>query len=209
LSLITLALGFWVFAMLIIINQHQAELNGLSGGSSFAIVGGISALLVRFSLSPLVSTGGSAPDVLSRWPFGANPPVSISVSPSQSWLSLRCPERDLRSTVSPFLRHDERCPIQARGKVSYVPPDGGTGQEQILKTEDHVAIPPMMYSDSSYRITYASAKIFRHADRAAGNVDPIRLWPARFICSGTNAGRRWTCYNERYNAGRVGESFDS
>src|SRR5215472_14873769 len=40
-SLISLTLGFWVFAMLIFINRHQAELNGLSGGSSVAIVGGI------------------------------------------------------------------------------------------------------------------------------------------------------------------------
>ena len=45
-SLVSLALGFWVFAMLIIINRHQAELNGLSGGSSFAMVGGIGAFLV-------------------------------------------------------------------------------------------------------------------------------------------------------------------
>jgi uncharacterized integral membrane protein len=45
-SLVSLALGFWVFAMLIIINRHQAELNGLSGGSSFAMVGGICAFLV-------------------------------------------------------------------------------------------------------------------------------------------------------------------
>jgi len=45
-SLVSLALGFWVFAMLIIINRHQAELNGLSGGSSVAIVGGIGAFLV-------------------------------------------------------------------------------------------------------------------------------------------------------------------
>jgi hypothetical protein len=43
-SLISLALGFWVFAMLIIVNRHQAELNG--GGSSVAIVGGIGASLV-------------------------------------------------------------------------------------------------------------------------------------------------------------------
>ena len=45
-SLISLSLGFWVFAMLIFINRHQAELNGLSGGSSVAIVGGIGASLV-------------------------------------------------------------------------------------------------------------------------------------------------------------------
>jgi len=45
-SLVSLALGFWVFAMLIIVNRHQAELNGLAGGSSFAMVGGIGAFLV-------------------------------------------------------------------------------------------------------------------------------------------------------------------
>ena len=44
--LVSLALGFWVFAMLIIVNRHQAELNGLAGGSSFAMVGGIGAFLV-------------------------------------------------------------------------------------------------------------------------------------------------------------------
>ena len=45
-GLISLALGFWVFAMLIFINRHQAELNGFSGGSSVAMVGGIGASLV-------------------------------------------------------------------------------------------------------------------------------------------------------------------
>jgi hypothetical protein len=43
LSLISLVLGFWVFGMLIFINRHQAELNGLSSGSSVAMVGGIGA----------------------------------------------------------------------------------------------------------------------------------------------------------------------
>jgi hypothetical protein len=45
-SLVSLALGFWVFAILTIINRHQAELTGLSGGSSVAMVGGIGAFLV-------------------------------------------------------------------------------------------------------------------------------------------------------------------
>ena len=44
--LISLALGFWVFAMLIFINRHQAELNGLAGGSVVAMIGGIGASLV-------------------------------------------------------------------------------------------------------------------------------------------------------------------
>jgi len=38
------------------VNRHQAELNGLSGGSSFAMVGGITATLTdTVSLSPLLS----------------------------------------------------------------------------------------------------------------------------------------------------------
>src|SRR5262245_7098946 len=42
-SLISLALGFWVFAMLIIINRHQADLNDLAGGSTVAMIGGSGA----------------------------------------------------------------------------------------------------------------------------------------------------------------------
>jgi hypothetical protein len=38
--------GFWVFAMLIIINRHQADLIGFSAGSSIALVGGSSTILV-------------------------------------------------------------------------------------------------------------------------------------------------------------------
>jgi uncharacterized membrane protein YidH (DUF202 family) len=45
-SLISLAVGFAIFGMLIMINRHQADLNGFSGGSCVAIVGGISAILV-------------------------------------------------------------------------------------------------------------------------------------------------------------------
>ena len=45
-SLIRLAFGFWVFAMLIFINRHQAELDSVSGGSSFGMVGVVVASLV-------------------------------------------------------------------------------------------------------------------------------------------------------------------
>jgi hypothetical protein len=45
-SLISLALGFAILGVLIIVNRHQADLNGFSGGSWVAIVGGISAILV-------------------------------------------------------------------------------------------------------------------------------------------------------------------
>jgi hypothetical protein len=45
-SLITQAVGFSVVGMLIIMNRHQSDLNGLSGGSSVAMAGGIGAILV-------------------------------------------------------------------------------------------------------------------------------------------------------------------
>ena len=45
-SLIREAIGFSILGILIIVNRHQADLNGLAGGSSVAIVGGISAVLV-------------------------------------------------------------------------------------------------------------------------------------------------------------------
>jgi uncharacterized membrane protein YdcZ (DUF606 family) len=45
-SLISLFLGFSIFGILAIVNQHRADVNDLSGGSSFATVGGIGSILV-------------------------------------------------------------------------------------------------------------------------------------------------------------------
>jgi ABC-type multidrug transport system permease subunit len=45
-SLINLAIGFFVVGMLIIVNRHQSDLNGLSSDGSVAIAGGIGAILV-------------------------------------------------------------------------------------------------------------------------------------------------------------------
>lgn len=45
-SLISLALGFSIVGILVIVNRHQADLQGLTAGSSIAMVGGISAMLV-------------------------------------------------------------------------------------------------------------------------------------------------------------------
>ena len=45
-SLVSLSLGFSVFGILIILNRHRADLNGLSGDSFAATVGGITAILV-------------------------------------------------------------------------------------------------------------------------------------------------------------------
>jgi hypothetical protein len=45
-SLVSQAIGFSVFGILIIVNRHQADLNGLAGGSSVAVAEGISAIFV-------------------------------------------------------------------------------------------------------------------------------------------------------------------
>jgi hypothetical protein len=58
-SLISLTLGFSIFGMLIIVNRHQADLNGLSG----ATIGGIGAILVGTAFE-LVSAYGRPPDVI-------------------------------------------------------------------------------------------------------------------------------------------------
>jgi hypothetical protein len=45
LSLVSQALAFWIFGMLIIANRHQADLNNFAGGS-FVATAGAGALLV-------------------------------------------------------------------------------------------------------------------------------------------------------------------
>ena len=45
-SLVCLSLGFSVFGVLIIVNRHRADLNGPSGESFVAAVGGIGGLLI-------------------------------------------------------------------------------------------------------------------------------------------------------------------
>ena len=45
-SLVSLSLGFSVFGVLIIVNRHRADLNGPSGESFVAAVGGIGGLLI-------------------------------------------------------------------------------------------------------------------------------------------------------------------
>jgi hypothetical protein len=46
LSLVSQAIGFSILGTLIIMNRHEANLNGLAGGSAVALVDGISAILV-------------------------------------------------------------------------------------------------------------------------------------------------------------------
>ena len=69
-SLVSPALGFWVFARLIFTNRHQAELSGLSGGSAVAIIGGVSALLVGTVF--LVAAG-------LHWRFCVRRPAALAV----------------------------------------------------------------------------------------------------------------------------------
>lgn len=45
-SLLCLAIGFSILGTLIILNRCQADLNDLPGGKCFAVVGGVSAILV-------------------------------------------------------------------------------------------------------------------------------------------------------------------
>jgi hypothetical protein len=54
-SLVSLSLGFSIFGILIILNRHRADLNGLSGDSFAATAGGISAILVGIAF--LVAAG--------------------------------------------------------------------------------------------------------------------------------------------------------
>src|SRR6516165_7355992 len=45
-SLIDEAIGFSILGILMIVNRHQADLNGFAGGSPVAIIGGINPILV-------------------------------------------------------------------------------------------------------------------------------------------------------------------
>jgi hypothetical protein len=45
-SLISMSLGFSIFGILILVNQRQADLNGLSGSNSIAMFEGIAAIFL-------------------------------------------------------------------------------------------------------------------------------------------------------------------
>jgi len=67
-SLVGEAIGFSILGILM--NQHQAELNGLPGGSAFAMVGGIGAFLVG-----TVFLGAAC----FHWKFCASHPATLPV----------------------------------------------------------------------------------------------------------------------------------
>jgi hypothetical protein len=69
-SLLGEAIGFSILGVLILMNLHQAELNGLSGGSSFAMVGCIGAFLVG-----AVFLGAAC----FHWRFCASHPATLPV----------------------------------------------------------------------------------------------------------------------------------
>ncbi|MBV8173319.1 MAG: hypothetical protein JO151_01995 [Verrucomicrobia bacterium] len=69
-SLISLALGFSLLGMLIIMNRHHADLNDLPGGSSIAAVDGISVIAIGTAF--LVAA-------LLHWRFGAKHSAAFSL----------------------------------------------------------------------------------------------------------------------------------
>ena len=69
-SLVSQAIGFSIIGILIIVNRYQADLNGFSGGSPLAMVGGICALLVGTIFLVAVSI---------HWRFCAMHPATLPV----------------------------------------------------------------------------------------------------------------------------------
>src|SRR5580698_9429340 len=45
-SLMNLSLGFSIFGILIVVNRHRADLNGPTGGSFAAAIGGVGGLII-------------------------------------------------------------------------------------------------------------------------------------------------------------------
>jgi hypothetical protein len=83
------------------VNRHQADLNGLAGGSAVAIIGGISVILVgAVFLVAVVYIRGSAPDIRPRCQSGISRSVSLSLDPIQSQQWLYCLRRASVASVS-------------------------------------------------------------------------------------------------------------
>jgi hypothetical protein len=82
-SLVSLAVGFSILGTLIIVNRDQAELNGLSGGSFIAMVGGIGAILVGTAF--LVAA-------CLHWRFCARRSAALSVRHQSARLVFSRPE---------------------------------------------------------------------------------------------------------------------
>ena len=82
-SLVSEAIGFSVFGMLIMLNRHQANLNGLGGGSAVAMVGGISAVFVAMVF--LVAT-------CLHWRFCVRHPATLPVRRQPARVNFAWPE---------------------------------------------------------------------------------------------------------------------
>ena len=82
-SLVGEAIGFSILGILILMNRHQAELNGLSGGSSFAMVGAIGAFLVG-----TVFLGAAS----FHWRFCASHPATLPVRRQSVRFTFASPE---------------------------------------------------------------------------------------------------------------------
>jgi hypothetical protein len=71
LGLVSQAIGFSILGILIIMNRHQADLNGLAGGCAVAMIGGISAILAGTVF--LIAT-------YLHWRFCARHPAELLVT---------------------------------------------------------------------------------------------------------------------------------
>jgi hypothetical protein len=82
-SLVGEAIGFSILGIPMIMNQHQADLNGLSGGSSLVMIGGISAILVGTVF--LVAA-------CLHWRFCARRPAALLVNRQSACFTFARPE---------------------------------------------------------------------------------------------------------------------
>jgi hypothetical protein len=97
-SLVSLSLGFSIFGILIIVNQHQDDLNDFSGNGFLATIGGVSAILVgtvflvaaclhwRFCLKHLHISAEGAPGNLKS-------SVEMSAGYGRVWRGVACDSR--------------------------------------------------------------------------------------------------------------------
>jgi hypothetical protein len=67
-SLVVEAIGFSILGILIIMNRHQADLNGLGGDDSVGMIGGISLAAAAFLVAACL-----------HWRFCARRPVELLV----------------------------------------------------------------------------------------------------------------------------------
>jgi hypothetical protein len=94
-SLVSLCLGFSVFGMLIIVNRHQADPNGLSGDSFVATAGGIGAILVGMAFLVAACLHRRFCDSRSAAPSDRRQPEPLSLTMLKAALGTQWPMTSL------------------------------------------------------------------------------------------------------------------